>query len=109
MACNSAGAALNTPEMELTSPNNATASAETPAACKHLPQCMAATHVADFVREHRDQLVVILRQLHEFIGHDDDARRQRERVGANESAMPELELIFVAVVERLRHVREAFA
>ena len=33
LACNSAGAALSTPEMELTSPNNATASADTPAAC----------------------------------------------------------------------------
>jgi hypothetical protein len=76
---------------------------------QQLPQGVASAHVAYFVREHRDQLVICFRELHQFVGHDDDARRQRERIGADEAAVPEFELIFMAIVEWLRHVHETGA
>ena len=45
-----------------------------------LAQRMPAAHVADFMREHRHQFIVGLRELHQLVGHDDDPRRQREGI-----------------------------
>ena len=79
----SAGAAAQMPEMELTSPSSAMASAEMPAACntcrsawrpRTWPISCASTAMHFFIT---------LGNFHQIVGHHHDARWQRERVGAD--------------------------
>ena len=78
-----------------------------------MPQDVALAQVPDLVREHGLEFPIVLRQLHQFVGHHDDARGQRQRIGAEAAAAAQFEpdaarAAFVQV-DAGRHARKELA
>ena len=53
---------------------------------QQLPQPVTLLDVARLVRQHAENLAIVLRQFHQPVGDDDHARRQGERIGADRLA-----------------------
>ena len=71
----------------LKSPNTSADSAPSALTCTSMPRAVTVPHMAQLVRQHADQrLVVAGHLLHQLVGHHDGAAGQRERIGADAAA-----------------------
>src|SRR3954469_9436463 len=69
---------------------------------------MSMHHMSYFMREHRDDLFIILGELDQLIRDDDDPRGQCKCIRSNAAALSKLEPILMTIIELRRHRIEAF-
>ncbi|MEZ5421028.1 MAG: hypothetical protein R2708_27320 [Vicinamibacterales bacterium] len=74
---------------------------------QHVPQGVPFLHVADLVREHRHDLVVVLRFRHQCVEQHDRAARQREGVRPDCLAGPEQQRRTAGRLGKRRQLRKA--